>query len=406
MDHKDIITEEDCQKIVKVVSQKSEANLLNYFIIKSEAVGFLGEYFQLELSYEAGNGVRKELCFLKTEPISNENHKTFVQDCGLFKKEAFIYDQIIPELTRNTELEFAPLCLLAKEEVLVLEDLKNRNFNIIRRDYTLEECEALLKTLANFHGSSIIYEEKRRTPGDIFSFEQHLEKLPEATFSFDENDPKYKWLKCATNCIIDMMKTTEIYDENMERKLLKIIFGGELKKSIQPSKTFRNVLTHNDLWCNNIFLNRNEECLIIDFQLVRYTPPAYDLIMALFLNNSIEFLNDNLVFLLEFYYDKLSSLLKENKLDPRVIFPANELYSSFARYKIVALIESTMFAFSAYLSEDVSTYIRSDCERYQSYTFSSRTPYIMKCFLNDSFYRKKIFGLLQTLAEDLQKRTC
>ncbi|XP_045481003.1 uncharacterized protein LOC123685391 [Harmonia axyridis] len=410
MDRKaDIITEDDCYKILKSSSQ-TDKHLVKYSLSQSkdEAVGFLGDYFHLTLFFKTDDDfqLKEQVYFLKTEPISNENQRSFVQECGLFKKEAFLYKNIFPGLIKSVGFNFAPCCFMVKENLLVLEDLKKRNFKIVQRDYTLEECKSLLRTLAYFHSSSIVYEEKTIKSEKEFSLDRHMDKLPEGTFSFKEGDSKYNWLKCISSCLVDLMKTMPGYDKKIELKFREMIFGGDMEKFISPSKKFRNVLTHNDLWSSNIFLDsKHKECLFVDFQMVRYTPPAYDLIMALFLNNSIEFLEKYLDSLLTFYYQTFSDILRDHQLDNEAVFPLNVFLESIEIYKIPALIEATMFATTVYLPEERGAYIREDSERYHNYTFVNKTPYIMDTFLKDIKYRKKVLGLLITLIEVLQKKS-
>lgn len=64
--------------------------------------------------------------------------------------------------------------------------------------------------------------------------------------------------------------------------------------TVKEYKETLNVLIHKDLWVNNIMFKYDDNdvltnAMIVDFQLVRYTPPAFDLMTYMYLTTSRNF---------------------------------------------------------------------------------------------------------------------
>ena len=81
------------------------------------------------------------------------------------------------------------------------------------------------------------------------------------------------------------------------------------------SEVYPNVLTHTDLWVNNIMFKNDQhgnlkQPIIVDFQLTTYKPPSFD--YQFFLHNCTrkEFRDANSKRLAKYYFDALSRQLE------------------------------------------------------------------------------------------------
>lgn len=86
---------------------------------------------------------------------------------GIFKRETLVYESILGKfetiwLEAGENIQFGPKCLRVEQDpfdVLVLEDLKIRNFEMADRrvGFNLEQTKLVLKKLAKFHAASVVH---------------------------------------------------------------------------------------------------------------------------------------------------------------------------------------------------------------------------------------------------------
>lgn len=82
-------------------------------------------------------------------------------------------------------------------------------------------------------------------------------------------------------------------------------------------------MSHADLWLNNIMFRYGDDgktpkdAILVDFQLARWAPPAYEVLIFIYLNTNSEYRQKHLQYLLEAYYTYLEIELNRHKLDIR-----------------------------------------------------------------------------------------
>ena len=142
---------------MKILSAKIE-NIANY-------LGFLGEYFRLEINADV-NGVKSQFkFFMKSLPVTDLKQRKMLVDTGIFKKETTVYATLITDLSRISEetgSRWCPKIYLSRDDLLVQEDLSLKGYQILpfKHKFTQPQVEMTLKTLARFHCSSIVYEKR------------------------------------------------------------------------------------------------------------------------------------------------------------------------------------------------------------------------------------------------------
>ncbi|KAK9877672.1 hypothetical protein WA026_019343 [Henosepilachna vigintioctopunctata] len=403
----ELLTEKDCCKILEQ-HVSADTHLVNYKIYKanSKVVGYMGDHFRLKIFYQdyLKNTVQELKFFVKCKPIINKRQADYENETGFFKKECLLYQNILPKLSALTDVQLSPRCYLANKKCLVMEDLMNRNFASKRSYLNLEECESLVRCLAKFHCASIVFEELYSFNGNKFRLNQLFkEEFKEIAFSFVEGQPRNKWLKTTTECVIQCIKFLQLANtHNINEKLKYVAFNG-METFISPSEKFRNVVTHSDLWCNNFMMNDDLECLLIDFQLARYNPPAYDLLLSLYLNTTKDFLEENMENLLELYYITFKNMLLQYKITPEEVFPKKRFLESIEYFKLPAVLEAVYFATNTLISPETSEYVMADAERYHEFIFVNRSKYILEEFGKNSSFKSGLLQVLIPLIDILQK---
>lgn len=156
-------------------------------------------------------------------------------------------------------------------------------------------------SIARFHAAFADYETKRQHDGQISFHQEHADILKEANF---KDSP---WLHAAAKLTTNFLRTFSDkwikYPTNI-RQILQNLYI-KACESLLESDNF-NVVNHKDLWINNIMFKYEGDtptnALLIDFQCVRYGPPAFDIMIFLYLNTSRCFRDDFESTILRHYY--------------------------------------------------------------------------------------------------------
>lgn len=128
---------------------------------EEQVTGFLGDHLKLVLTVEPG--LRQLHFFGKIVPRRLDCHAAFTRELRCFDKELEFYDRALPRLEAATGGEpWAPRCFLAREDILVLEDLSAAGFRSAgcRRPLDRGQCEAALGAMARFHAASVVLERR------------------------------------------------------------------------------------------------------------------------------------------------------------------------------------------------------------------------------------------------------
>lgn len=93
-----------------------------------------------------------------------------------------------------------------------------------------------------------------------------------------------------------------------------------IKNLLQPSDLM-GVITHTDFWCNNLLFkeepddNRDDNCMILDWQMITYSRPTNDIALLLTTSLSSDIRRQHLTKLLDLYYNLLRSNCAKFSID-------------------------------------------------------------------------------------------
>ncbi|XP_075150303.1 uncharacterized protein LOC142224415 [Haematobia irritans] len=289
----EILNKRECVDIVKNSLKLShQFDLISYRISRASAdlVGFMGEYYKLkvEIKEKTCNDNLALQYFIKSVPLRNPIYRAECERKGFFGKESGIYERILPNIRRYTNTDIFPKSYLVRSDLLVLEDFslaaKNLRQAKPNEEYSAKQYELFLQLLARLHAASLAWEHNEsidigKKHKDIL-FELQLTTTNEwyttgikGLLYLAQNHPKFQYPQA---------------QEFINTKLYRIMEN--LEEFSKPSNSLRNVLCHRDSWNSNIFweydTNNNQEdpigCRIVDFQLMRYSPPAIDVLNFLY----------------------------------------------------------------------------------------------------------------------------
>ena len=166
----------------------------------------------------------------------------------------------------------------------------------------------------------------------------------------------------------------------------------------QPSKTKRNVISHGDLWSNNLLFSDTNQCNLVDFQLFRYAPLAHDVIQLLYLTTTRDYRENNEFRLVEYYYATLKkSLVLNNFLG---LMPSyEEVLLGVEEQRFPALVNAAINYPTMMMDGKIGAKVLSDLDSYNAYFLRDRRPFVDQIMTIDSEYARKIKDIVRELAE-------
>uniref|UniRef100_A0A182TY10 CHK domain-containing protein n=1 Tax=Anopheles melas TaxID=34690 RepID=A0A182TY10_9DIPT len=204
-------------------------------------------------------------CKIKREAFKSE---------ALFRNEVVFYNTIMPEYVafqrRQVEtvgagtdepasgrlFQAIPHCYLARDDLIVLEDLRVRSFTMPDRQAGLgpQQLEAVLAELARFHAVSLAYQ--RRHPAE---FRQLTGALQEGIFSQANEEWYRRYYDVLTRNAIQMVRQT-VPEKRDHLAKLEAFLGncfGHLVELVNRTSEL-SVICHGDCWTNNILFRYDD----------------------------------------------------------------------------------------------------------------------------------------------------
>ncbi|KAJ8731419.1 hypothetical protein PYW07_004583 [Mythimna separata] len=265
-----------------------------------------------------------------------------------------------------------------------------------------------LKTLARFHASSIIYEEKKRKEtlgeykGIYYEYETTL-RLSEYNLASDF------FFQCMSGAL-EAMKSFSKYDDtemNLIESRWRDVWSTALSLGGYSSQQ-KNVVCHRDLWNNNLMFhysmnNENrwepDDCVLVDFQDVSCSPPAADVMLLLYCNLNPTFREQNIDLCLIFYYEELRNILDNSNIEIDEILTKEEFMASAEEQRLWGLTICACLLPHFWLDDDATTEHFSDNARFDEIFFKNRGEFIKKMMVTNLGYKQKVMEIFEEIAD-------
>lgn len=106
------------------------------------------------------DGETKDLqYFVKCLPYTDPKQRAIVQEIGIFKKEAVTYRELFARFNQDSVkvAKWRPSCWLARDDVMVMEDLCASGFRVMpsRKDFEEVHMLTIFDSLAQMHACSL-----------------------------------------------------------------------------------------------------------------------------------------------------------------------------------------------------------------------------------------------------------
>lgn len=348
-----LLTDCDVNKILERKLGSDNFRLVDWRLESlGQEKGFLGQYYHLCITARVDGKTESLRLFAKTPPPTHSPQYEFLQRYDTFNKEITVYTDLMRRMNADSRevAEFPRWiveCYLGKRNVIiVLEDVSTDGYATLDKyvPFDKEHCVWLLRTLAKLHSKSLILDERlrREDARTIFDLYGHL--LNEVLFvSGDEKSENC--LASSIKGICAMIDLIEDFDNNekvaVKRRIIE--WSRRISQLLAPSSEYRNVICHRDTWANNIMFRHDSignpnGCCIIDFQFLRYCPPAIDFACCLYLITDRATRDRNFDSFARIYHNSFARYLTEGGFDVEDHLPWTIFQKSYTEARNIALI--------------------------------------------------------------------
>lgn len=332
-------------------------------------------------------------------PLKNEHQREIIETGGHFKKEVLLYSLLFSKMVNQIGAsKWRPTCYLAKPELLVLEDIHDYNHVLARTSFSELHVIESLKGLARMHSACFEFEESLN-----MNLDEKFKDVFQETITRDN-----PWLLSGFSSVkavaLNNPKFKDIFDKINENIISEF---NKIFDVLEPSSEFKNILCHRDLWGNNIFFKENSEgipqhCILLDFQLAKYNPPALDFINCVHFNTRRQHRDKNWLKYQQIYY---SQLIKEGSklgVDISKKVSWEDFIKSCESYKIFPLIINCIFVPLTQLPNGFLNDLENkDVKKYQSLLNVNRDEFIIDFMKNDQFYAEYVNKVVEELVEEI-----
>ncbi|KPI94428.1 hypothetical protein RR46_04496 [Papilio xuthus] len=404
------VTEKDVKLIVKSCSLNTNAIIENYVIhnASDKMLGFLSDYWKLKVQLLVSEKRLVLSFFIKAISTTNEAKAKMVKDLKLFDKELFFYNVIKRQLEISDMMPWCATLIRALPEAMVFDDLnakgyqtKNK-FERFDQDHTLQA----LNTLARFHASSIIYEERKskslmRKYRINEEFEHYLNRG-----GYKISDPWY--YQCMTGAL-EAVKKYSKYNNNKDLmdkidKRWREVWQAALKLSDTNNK--RCVICHRDLWNNNILFHYKDvsntepdDCVLVDFQAVRYQEPAGDVMLLLYCNLDPIYRENKIYLYLNYYYEQLQRILFEKGIEINDVLKKEMFLTSTEEQRLWGMVVSACLIPQFWLDDSLITTTFGDTENFNQILSKNKGAFIIKMMAMNEGYKSTVMGVFDEIVE-------
>ncbi|KOB72621.1 putative Juvenile hormone-inducible protein [Operophtera brumata] len=390
-----------------IVSKHGVANgysVEDYYIqnASDKMLGFLCDYWKLKVQLTPNKRVLHY--FLKLVSVSNDAKAKMVKELQLFENELYFYTEIKERIHVSDLKPWSAPFITGLKSAMVFEDMNALQYKLRDKFKRFDEAHTFeaLKTLTRFHASSIIYEEKRsKELGRSYSlnedFEEYLNKG-----GYENKDT---WFSQCRNGCLKAIKNFSNYSKT-EISVIESLWFDVWSAAVaqtDPSPEYRNVICHRDLWNNNLMFhyqdeNKPDDCVLVDFQAVRYHPPSGDVMFLLYCNLDPKYREENMKKFLNFYIEELHRILVDNGIDPNVI-TKEKFFESAELQRQWGLITCACLIPQFWIDDEVITNIFTDTVQFDNNLRKDKASFITKMMESNPDYKEKVMEIFEEIVD-------
>lgn len=322
---------------------------------------------------------------LKSKLLGYQNVSTFL------KKQVF-FNLSVPELNASiSDKSWIAQCYFLKDDLLVFEDLKFKNFEIKAEPLDELHVKAALSSLAKLHAASILAE---RRLGKSW-IDLYPEVLEEGLFV--RQGTVYKWFKSSVDVNVAIAEKLG-FDHKSVPKVINQIFD-----KTTPSKRRQNVICHGDLRSHNLMFDDSQpipKCVLVDFQFLRYVPPMFDVLQLMYLTTRRDFRKKREIEMLKHYHGVLCKTLRNNS-DGQVDIPSfSDILEEYEEMRIIGAITAALYHPTILVNGELVAETMTNSDGFADFMYGAdRVEFLFKYMERDAVFKDRLVESITELIE-------
>lgn len=265
-----------------------------------------------------------------------------------------------------------------------------------------------LRALSRFHGSAIIFENKRAKELQRHfvineEFEHYL-----IQGAYKSTDP---WYQQCMKGALEAVKTYSKY--NTDSKVMKQVASrwtdiwNTAWQLSESSPKHMNVICHRDLWNNNILFHYEavgdsfepDDCVLVDFQASGCQPPAGDVMLLLYCNLEPKFREANMKTFLDFYYEELKKILNDHGVLINEVLPLEEFLATTEEHRLWGLIVCACLIPQFWIDDEFTTKTFCDSTQFNEILLKDKASFIKKMMQENEDYKFNVMNIFNEIIE-------
>nr|CAD7261293.1 unnamed protein product [Timema shepardi] len=312
------LTAEFLQELIRREDQDPNVTvkLADVNVATNKGDNYLSVIYRVDLECTSRDKTRTSTLIVKCPPLDKLVEK-FGEDVGAFKREIFMYRDVIPKMysiwkkrTGHTlSKRLSPRGYpSSRMDTLILEDLRPLGYKMADRisQLDLDHTCLVLRSLAKLHAMSLAMLEE---------YPSSFKDLDEPFFTEENKDMISRTFIKPVKASMLLLRQWPGFEHLADR--LEEMYANsvdDLIKTVRPDETPLSVLNHGDCWVNNMLFKYSsdtgivEDIKFLDFQICRFSSPVLDLHYFLYSSVRYDVLKDRDALLAEYYNALLKNL--------------------------------------------------------------------------------------------------
>ncbi|XP_055308222.1 uncharacterized protein LOC129572304 [Sitodiplosis mosellana] len=307
------------QKLLDQSEQSKDVNLKSFIVKRcfNEGEGFSSNMLCLKTTFHKSRDDvvdTKHTDFIFKIALQTEEFDKLFEEGLYFEKEIFVYSTILPKLKHSFEVvgmtvEIGPRYFMGntQQRILILEDMRVQQFKGVDLTHGLDmdHMKLTVATLAKWHAGTA---NLLLTNPDIFTLY--------AKNTYQNAPCEEEYFKNVAKILSDTVRNWPGYGQLAEKldKIPQTAYDNAYK-AFEPQANGFNVITHGDMYINNLLFRYDDngnpiDVRFIDFAFGKRTSPSIDLILLLYSSSHSSISQSDREYLVEYYHSELVKCLQ------------------------------------------------------------------------------------------------